>query len=70
MLEHGCNPWRKNPDGNTALDMATAGGHEACMDVLLQKMKTTTPEDYAQPPATSPEDDVDESRNNVVSMFK
>ncbi len=70
MLEHGCNPWRKNPDGNTALDMATAGGHEACMDVLLQKMNTTTPDDYSQLPATSSDDDIESDRSNVVSMLK
>ena len=67
MLDHGCNPWRKDPNGNTALDMATVNGHEACMDVLLQKMKTTTPDDYAQLPATSEDDD---TKSNVVSMFK
>ena len=67
MLDHGCNPWRKDPNGNTALDMATVNGHEACMDVLLQKMNTTTPDDYAQLPATSEDDD---TKSNVVSMFK
>ena len=70
MLDHGCNPWRKDPNGNTALDMATANEHEDCMDVLLQKMKTTTPEDYAQLPATTEDDDAMDEKNNVVSMLK
>ncbi len=70
MLEHGCNPWRKDPDGNTALDMAVANGRGACIDILQQKMKTTTPQDYAQLPATTVEEDAEETRNNIVSVLK
>ena len=70
MLEHGCNPWRKNPEGNTALDMAVANGHEDCIDILQQKMKITTPQDYAQLPATTIEEDTEEARNNIVSVLK
>ena len=68
MLEHGCNPWRKNPEGNTALDMAIANGRGACIDILQQKMKTTTPQEYAQLPATTVEEDDEETRNNIVKL--
>lgn len=70
MLEHGCNPWRKDAEGNTALDIAIANGYEACIDILLQKMRTTDPQDHAQLPATTTVDDVAETRSNVVSIFK
>jgi len=70
MLEHGCNPWRKNLEGNTALDMAIANGRGACIDILHQKMKTTTPQDYAKLPATTVEEDDEETRNNIVSVLK
>lgn len=74
MLEHGCNPWRKNPDGNTALDIATAGGHEECIHILRRKMETTTPDDYAQLPATTVENDVgetvEETKSNIISVLK
>jgi len=74
MLEHGCNPWRKNPDGNTALDIATAGGHEDCIHALQQKMESTTPDDYGQLPATTLEDEgqesVEEARENIISVLK
>lgn len=70
MLEHGCNPWRKDPEGNTALDMAIANGHETCIDILQQKMKKTTPQDYVQLPATTVEDDAEETRNNIISVLK
>lgn len=70
MLNHGYNPWRKNPDGDTALDLATIAGHEACMDILLRKMKTTNPDDYARLPATIAESDIEEANGNVVYMLK
>jgi len=74
MLEHGCNPWRKNPDGNTALDIAIAEGHEGCIHVLRQKMESTTPDDFAQLPATTEEDEDDESveetKINIISVLK
>jgi len=74
MLEHGCNPWRKNPDGNTALDIATAEGHEDCIHVLRQKMESTTPDDFAQLPATTVEDEgeesVEETKSNIISVLK
>ena len=74
MLEHGCNPWRKNPDGYTALDIATASGHEACIHILRQKMESTTPDDYAQLPATTEADEneetVEETKSNIVSVLK
>jgi len=74
MLEHGCNPWRKNPDGNTALDIAIAEGHEGCIHVLRQKMESTTPDDFAQLPATTVEDEgeesVEETKSNIISVLK
>ena len=74
MLDHGCNPWRKNPDGHTALDIATAEGHENCIHVLRQKMESSTPDDYAQYPATTVEDEgeetVEETKNNIVHFLK
>ena len=74
MLDHGCNPWRKNPDGHTALDIATAEGHEDCIHVLRQKMESSTPDDYAQYPATTVEDEgeetVEETKNNIVHFLK
>lgn len=74
MLEHGCNPWRKNPDGYTALDIATAGGHQECIQLLRHKMESTTPDDYAQLPATTVEDEgeetIEEAKSNIVSVLK
>lgn len=74
MLEHGCNPWRKNPDGYTALDIATAGGHQECIQLLRQKMESTTPDDYAQMPATTVKDEseetIEEAKSNIVSVLK
>ena len=70
LLDHGCNPWRKNLEDNTALDLATINGHEACMEVLLQKMKTTTSEDYQQLFAISADDNVTETKSNVVDIMK
>jgi ankyrin repeat protein len=74
MLDNGCNPWRKNPDGNTALDIATAGGHEDCIDALQQKMESTTPDDYGQLPATTLEDEgqetAEEAKENIISVLK
>jgi ankyrin repeat protein len=74
MLEHGCNPWRKNPDGNTALDIATAGGHQDCIHALQQKMESTTPDDYTQLPATTLEDEseetIEEAKGNIISVLK
>ena len=74
MLEYGCNPWRKNPDGNTALDIATAEGHEDCINVLQLKMESTTPDDYGQLPATTLEDEgeesVEEAKENIISVLK
>ncbi len=74
MLDNGCNPWRKNPEGYTALDIATAEGNEDCIQILRQKMEATTPDDYAQLPATTIDDEgeesVEETRNNIVSVLK
>lgn len=74
MLEHGCNPWRKNPDGHTALDIATAEGHEDCIRVLRHKMEISTPDDYAQLPATTVADEgdetVEETKSNIISVLK
>lgn len=69
MLKHGFNPWKKSPDGNTALDMATAGGYPECMDILLQKMKTTTPDDYELPSTITVEDDSEVAASNVVCIL-
>ena len=74
MLEHGCNPWRKDPDGNTALDIATANGHQDCINVLQQKMESSTPDDYGELPATTLEDEgeesVEEAKENIISVLK
>ena len=70
MLEHGCDPWQKDPNGDTALDLATVNGHEACMDVLLNKMNTTTPDDYAEPFSISIEDYAETTGGNVVNLLK
>ena len=74
MLEHGCNPWRKSPDGHTALDIATAEGHDSCIQILRHKMETTTPDDYAQLPATTVEDEneetVEATKSNIINVLK
>ena len=74
MLGHGCNPWRKDPDGNTALDIATASGHQDCIQILQQKMEHSSPDDYGELPATTLENEgeetEDEAKQNIISVLK
>lgn len=72
MLEKGCNPWKKNARGETALDIARGQGHAACIALLEQKMATTSADEYQQPEAeeaAAARHDA-ETRQSVVSFLK
>ncbi|VAX14235.1 hypothetical protein MNBD_GAMMA24-2008 [hydrothermal vent metagenome] len=46
MLEHGCNPYATNTNGESALDIALASGFEQCARMIEQARSTMTAEEY------------------------
>jgi len=72
MLEKGCNPWNRNRQGETALDIATRQGHAECIALLEQKMATTRAADYAKTDAAESAAAMteEETRSSIVSFLK
>jgi ankyrin repeat protein len=72
MLEKGCNPWNRNRQGETALDIATKQGHAECVALLEQKMATTRAEDYETGDSAPEETPMteEETRTSIVSFLK
>ncbi len=72
MLEKGCSPWKKNRQGETALDIARKQGHEDCVVLLEQKMAAVREDEYATSDSTAEEAPMtdEETRNSVVSFLK
>ncbi len=46
MLEHGCNPYAINTNGESALDIALASGFEHCARIIEQARSTMSAEEY------------------------
>lgn len=46
MLEHGCNPYAKNANGETALDIALCSGFEDCARIIEKAQATMTAGEY------------------------
>ncbi|HEB66599.1 MAG TPA: ankyrin repeat domain-containing protein [Gammaproteobacteria bacterium] len=51
LLAQNANPYRKNKDGQTALQLATAAGHAECAALIEQAMQAHSPDEYASPAA-------------------
>jgi len=49
LLVQNANPYRKNKDGQTALQLATAAGHAECAALIEQAMQAHSPDEYAMP---------------------
>jgi len=49
LLIQNANPYRKNKEGKTALQLASAGGHAECVALIEQAMQTHSPDEYAVP---------------------
>ncbi len=59
LLAHNANPYRRNKDGQTALELATAAGHAECVALIEQAMQAHSPDEYATP-ATGNDQEGDE----------
>ncbi len=46
MLEHGCNPYARNTNGETALDIALRSGFDDCARIIEKAQSTMTAEEY------------------------
>lgn len=61
ILSHGCNPWKKNISGKSALDYALIGGNQNCEDLIRAQMATTPESEFKQESVTKEQEESEES---------
>ena len=63
LLDQNANAFRRNKAGQTASDLARAGGHAECVERIEAVMAQHRPEDYATPDTAGPDADADADAN-------
>ncbi len=53
LLVQNANPYRQNKEGKTALQLASAAGHDECVALIEQAMQAHAPDEYGPPQASA-----------------
>ncbi len=73
LLEQNANPFRRNKAGQTALELAKAGGHAECVARLDAAMQAHSPEEYDSPApreANAGDSAEDREGSSIVSFLR